>query len=273
MFWIRPKTGFLTHNFGYRYASKSIKGSIEADFDLVFNKTLSQKNGSTGLGPRPAKGGQFSKACLLCDVTSRKTPTENKKRFFFDFVYKTCWIRRGFEQLSSSIAWRVIGLQSSAKKRSHTGIKGLSVWTSDRLFNEANRYLYIQSNAPCVNWSTSIWDILKPYVKFYLIYCVRPLPYWFWAMLTMIWLHNACNNFTKCILLVKSLLYDWMVTFLNICLDQCFPTFSRHRFFDTSINYCRLKVEFEDNTNTSYRNFDSLPTFTNFNENCCIRVW
>jgi len=34
---IRPKTGFLTHNFGYRYASKSIQGSIDADFDLVFN--------------------------------------------------------------------------------------------------------------------------------------------------------------------------------------------------------------------------------------------
>jgi len=33
-----PKTGFLTHNFGYRYASKSIKGSIDGDFDLVFNK-------------------------------------------------------------------------------------------------------------------------------------------------------------------------------------------------------------------------------------------
>jgi len=41
-FWIRRKTGFLTHNFGYRYASKSIKGSVDADFDLVFNKTLSQ---------------------------------------------------------------------------------------------------------------------------------------------------------------------------------------------------------------------------------------
>ena len=40
--WITPKTEFLTHNFGYRYASKSIKGSIDADFDLVFNKTLSQ---------------------------------------------------------------------------------------------------------------------------------------------------------------------------------------------------------------------------------------
>ena len=32
-FWNRPKTGSLTHNFGYRYVSKSIKGSIDADFD------------------------------------------------------------------------------------------------------------------------------------------------------------------------------------------------------------------------------------------------
>jgi len=48
----------LTHNFGYRYASKSIKGSIDADVDLVFNKTLSLKNGSMDWGPGPAKGGQ-----------------------------------------------------------------------------------------------------------------------------------------------------------------------------------------------------------------------
>ena len=49
---------FLTHNFGYRYASKLIKGSIDADVDLVFNKTLSLKNGSMDWGPGPAKGGQ-----------------------------------------------------------------------------------------------------------------------------------------------------------------------------------------------------------------------
>jgi len=52
---IRPKTGFLAHNFGHRCGSKSINGSIDADFDLVFNKTLSQKNGSMRCGPGPAK--------------------------------------------------------------------------------------------------------------------------------------------------------------------------------------------------------------------------
>jgi len=56
-FKLGQKLGFLTHNFGYRYASKSIKGSVDADFDLVFNKALSQKSRSMGWGPRPAKGG------------------------------------------------------------------------------------------------------------------------------------------------------------------------------------------------------------------------
>ena len=57
-FEFRPKTGFLTHNFGYRYGRKSIQGSIDADYDLVFNKTLSQKSGSMGGGPGLTKGGQ-----------------------------------------------------------------------------------------------------------------------------------------------------------------------------------------------------------------------
>ena len=52
------KNGFLTHNFGYRYARKSNQGSIDADFHLVLNKTFSQNSGSMGWGPGPAKGGQ-----------------------------------------------------------------------------------------------------------------------------------------------------------------------------------------------------------------------
>jgi len=55
---IRLKTGFLAHNFGHRCASKLIKGSIDEDFDLVFNKTLSQKNGSMRWGLGSAKDGQ-----------------------------------------------------------------------------------------------------------------------------------------------------------------------------------------------------------------------
>jgi len=72
----------LTHNFGYRYARKSIKGSIDAEFHLVFNEALSQKNGSMGWSPGPDNVAKISQTCPHCDVTSRKPPTENKKRFF-----------------------------------------------------------------------------------------------------------------------------------------------------------------------------------------------
>ena len=54
--------------------------------------------------------------------SARKTPHRKRKISFFDIDYKTCWIRRGFEQLSSSIAWRVIGLQSSARNVAHAGL-------------------------------------------------------------------------------------------------------------------------------------------------------
>jgi len=56
---------------------------------------------------------KVTKNTPTCGVPHRKPPTENEN-FFFDYDYKTCWIRRGFEQLSSSIAWRVLGLQNSA---------------------------------------------------------------------------------------------------------------------------------------------------------------
>jgi len=82
----------LTHNFGYRYASKSIQGSVDADLHLVFNKTLSQKVGQCVGAQGRSKEANISKTCFPCDATSRNPPTENEKRFFFDFDYKTCWI-------------------------------------------------------------------------------------------------------------------------------------------------------------------------------------
>ena len=91
-----------THNFGLRYASKSIKGSIDADFDLVFNKTLSQKNGSMGWGPGTAKGNQnFQNFQNMPSLWRhlQKTRTENEKRFSSMSTRRlaesveTCWIR------------------------------------------------------------------------------------------------------------------------------------------------------------------------------------
>jgi len=58
-----------------------------------------------------------------CEVPPRKVQTKTKN-IFFDFDCKTCWIRRGFEQFSNSIAWRVIGLQISSREVAHAGLKG-----------------------------------------------------------------------------------------------------------------------------------------------------
>ena len=115
----------MAHNFGHRCVSKSMKGSKDADFHLVFNKTMSQKNGPMGWGPGPTKCGQHFQNMPFLQRHLQKNPHRNRKTFFFDFDNKTCWIRRGFEQLSSSSGWRVIGLQSSARKVAHAGLKGL----------------------------------------------------------------------------------------------------------------------------------------------------
>jgi len=72
----------LAHNFGHRCASKSIKGSIDADFHLVFNKTLNQNSGSMGWGPGPAKGGLLFQNMSFLWRHLQKTPTETENCFF-----------------------------------------------------------------------------------------------------------------------------------------------------------------------------------------------
>ena len=73
----------MSHSFRSRYARKSTKDSIDADFDIVFNKTLSPKNGPLGRRPGPGKDGQNNpKNTPTCDVPPRKAQTQNKKIFF-----------------------------------------------------------------------------------------------------------------------------------------------------------------------------------------------
>jgi len=55
--------GVLSITFGYRYARKSFKGSIDADFGLVSEKILSHNNGPMGWGPGPGKGSQKKPTC------------------------------------------------------------------------------------------------------------------------------------------------------------------------------------------------------------------
>ena len=51
-----------------------------------------------GWGPGPAK---ISKTCLICDVTSRNSPTENEKRFF---SILTTRLAESVDDLDSSLA-------------------------------------------------------------------------------------------------------------------------------------------------------------------------
>jgi len=100
-FSIRPKTGILTHNFGYKYVSKSIKGSTGADFNLVFKKTLSQKNGSMDWGPGPAKCGQSFQNMPSLWRHLQKSPHRKRKRFLFDLATR---LAESVDGLDSSLA-------------------------------------------------------------------------------------------------------------------------------------------------------------------------
>jgi len=72
------KGGFLSYKFGPRYASKSIKGSKDADHSLA-SKKRKPKNGSLGWRSGPDKLAKNAKTCPYCDVTPRKPPI---KKFF-----------------------------------------------------------------------------------------------------------------------------------------------------------------------------------------------
>jgi len=59
----------------------------------------------------------------------QRTLNRKWKLFFFDFKQKTCWIQGWFGELSSSIGWRVIALQTRAKSLAGAGLKGLNIVT------------------------------------------------------------------------------------------------------------------------------------------------
>jgi len=90
-------------------------GSNDLNYSLVPNKTLSQKIGSLVWRPGPDDLGQNVWTYPYYDVTHNKTKTLTsplKK----NINYKTFHIFRGFEQLSYSIGWQIMVVQSSAKK-------------------------------------------------------------------------------------------------------------------------------------------------------------
>ena len=85
---------------------------------VIISATLLQKRAVfPAFSSREVTLGQISKIGIHsiiyphCDVTFRKLKTKK----FFKLQLKTWWIRRGFEQLSSSIGWRIMALQTFQK--------------------------------------------------------------------------------------------------------------------------------------------------------------
>jgi len=76
-----------------------MQGSIDADFDLVFNKTLSQKS---GLGPRTGqRWPKFPEHAFFVTSPPEIPPTENKKHFF---SILTTRLAESVDGLDSSLA-------------------------------------------------------------------------------------------------------------------------------------------------------------------------
>ena len=74
-----------------------------------------------------AKMAKITQNTPTCDVPPRESQTQNEKIFFFDFDYKICWSRRGYEQLSSSSGWRIMAKKGPANILAREVVKGLVV--------------------------------------------------------------------------------------------------------------------------------------------------
>jgi len=118
------RTVFLSLNFGPRYSRKSIKDSNDSDDSLVSKKSLSQKlaywvgtQGQVNLAKKAKISPQY-------DFTPENPKPKTKNVFFFNLNYKTCWIRRGYEQRSALLlnqsvgeVWWCKALQKKWRKR------------------------------------------------------------------------------------------------------------------------------------------------------------
>jgi len=74
--------GFLGHNFGYRHARRSSKGSIDAEDRLVSKTSLSQNFVPWDWRPGRVKVGQKNENTPTLQASPRRTPHPNQKMFF-----------------------------------------------------------------------------------------------------------------------------------------------------------------------------------------------
>jgi len=74
--------GFLGHNFGFRHARRSNKGSIDARYRVVSKNSLRQNFGPWYWRPGPVKFGQKTENTPTLRAHPRRTPNPNQKIFF-----------------------------------------------------------------------------------------------------------------------------------------------------------------------------------------------
>jgi len=55
----------------------------------------------------------------------QKSSNPKRNNFYFDFVSKTCWIHRGFEQLYRSSGWRFMAKKGLGNILARAVVKGL----------------------------------------------------------------------------------------------------------------------------------------------------
>jgi len=102
---------------------KSIKALKDSESSLVCNTNLSKILPSSDFGPGPgslSQNGQKS-TWLTTSLTKKLKPP----KFFFTIDSKTCRVFWGFEQLSSTINWPDMELQSDVKIAAHVGFLGM----------------------------------------------------------------------------------------------------------------------------------------------------
>jgi len=78
------KMGFWGHNFGYRHARRSSKGSIDAGDHLVSKKSLSQDFGPLDWRPGPWKLVKKTKTPPLCEPLPGEPLTQIKKIYLIE---------------------------------------------------------------------------------------------------------------------------------------------------------------------------------------------
>jgi len=99
------------------------------------------------------------KPYLWC--SPQKTSNPKWKQCFFDFDSKTCWIRWGFEQLSSG--WRFMAKKGGANMLARAVVKGLNVsatlqcWLSDKALFYSNHIMWDISTVTTLRIQHVLW--------------------------------------------------------------------------------------------------------------------